>query len=272
MRVQANLGDWTLDNVPLERVNCAAMQSRLDLFYLVNAASFVEIAAELYTQNLVSYFSADAEISSWLRDQWQHEETRHGRVLRAYAQHVWPDFDWARAYSEFLTDYSQQCTVEALEATQGLELVARCVVETGTATYYESLAAHADEPVLRGIAMRIRADEINHYKHFYRYFRKYQQRENQGRLTILRAIARRVVEARNGDAQCALRHVDAVRDPGANAETSQKLYIQFAASLRHDYPFDMAVKMALKPLGLPAALNHIVRLPLVWAGTRCLLN
>ena len=272
MRAQRNPGSWDLDKVPLEDVDRAAMQSRRDLFYLVNAASFVEIAADLYTHNLISYFGNDAEISGWLEGQWQHEEIRHGRVLRDYVRHVWPDFDWDRAYAGFFADYSQQCTVEAFESTAGLELVARCVVETGTSTYYESLAAQADEPVLRGIALRIRADEINHYKHFYRYFRRYQQHEKQGRLAVLQSIARRVAEARNGDADCALRHVHAAEDPHADPDACTKLYAQFAANLRHDYPLDMAIKMILKPLDFPAALNRAIRLPLVWAGKRWLLN
>jgi rubrerythrin len=266
------MADWSLDEVPLDKVDRAAVAHREDLFYLVTAASFIEIASDLYTHNLVAYFDDDPEIRGWLEQRWEHEEMRHGRVLRAYAQHAWPEFDWERAYAGFLAEYSQQCTVEAFEPTRCLELAARCVIETGTATYYESLASQSAEPVLQGIATRIRADEINHYKHFYRYFRTYRARENQGRLPVLRALVRRVAEVRDSDAECALRHVHAVRHPSATNASAHTLYTHMAAQMRHHYPLDMAVKMILKPLELPARISQAVQAPLLWAGRKWLMN
>ncbi len=56
-------------------------------------------------------------------------------------------------------------------------MTARCVVETGTATYYRAMARSTDEPVLQDLATRIATDEVNHYKHFYRFFRCYREQE-----------------------------------------------------------------------------------------------
>jgi hypothetical protein len=250
---------WTLDDVPWASVDTARVKKREDLFYVVTAASFVESGADLYTANLVAFFEDDREIGDWLRGRWQVEELGHGRVLRDYVRHVWPEFDWQRAYAAFLADYGPLCTVDDLEASRSRELAARCVVETGTSTFYRALAAQADEPVLAGIANRISAQEVDHYKHFYAYFRAYGVRESPGRLEVATTLARRALEARNSDAECALRHAFAVRegepiDPRRFRDLTTKLGRQ----LRHDYPAAMAARMLIRPLALPSWLARSI--------------
>ena len=46
-------------------------------------------------------------------------------------------------------------------------MIARCVVESGTSSYYSAIRDATDEPVLEEIAGRIAADEYRHYKLFY---------------------------------------------------------------------------------------------------------
>jgi hypothetical protein len=46
-------------------------------------------------------------------------------------------------------------------------MIARCVVESGTSSYYSAMRDTAEEPVLQEIAGRIAADEYRHYKLFY---------------------------------------------------------------------------------------------------------
>ncbi|MBI3433099.1 MAG: ferritin-like domain-containing protein [Hydrogenophilales bacterium] len=264
MREETNaLSNWSLDNIPLDSIDHALVENREDLFYLVVAASFVEIASDLYTDNLAKYFEGDHEVVDWLVNRWQVEEIRHGRSLRAYARHAWPDFDWESAYSGFFAEYSHLCTLDQFEPTRGLEMVARCVVETGTATLYQTLAQQTEEPVLAGIATRIRADEINHYKHFYRYFRKYNAINPAGRLRIFSAIRRRLFEARQDDAVCALWHAYLIRNPAANAGKPQfrALCTQLGRQVRQHYPITMAARMLLKPLSLPAGLARTVEGP-----------
>jgi hypothetical protein len=43
-------------------------------------------------------------------------------------------------------------------------VAARCVVETGTATFYRMLSELSREPVLKHLAAEISADELRHYK------------------------------------------------------------------------------------------------------------
>jgi len=47
------------------------------------------------------------------------------------------------------------------------EMIARCVVESGTSSYYSAIRDASKEPVLAEIAGRIAADEYRHYKLFY---------------------------------------------------------------------------------------------------------
>ena len=46
-------------------------------------------------------------------------------------------------------------------------MIARCVVESGTSSYYTAIRDLTDEPLLREVAGRIAADELRHYKLFY---------------------------------------------------------------------------------------------------------
>ncbi|MBV6304245.1 ferritin-like domain-containing protein [Candidimonas humi] len=254
---------WNLDHVPYDTIDRAQARAQPDMLYLVAAASFVEIASDLYTDNLVSHFENNAEIVGWLREKWQTEEVRHGKRLRDYVRHVWPEFDWDTAYAAFYADYGPRCTVEALEPQQSLEMVARCVVETGTATFYQALAAHATEPVLSGIAARIRSDEINHYKHFYGYFRMYDASQPPGRLRVLGALKRRVLEVRNDDVECALWHAYATSlGPAADKTEFRALRERITRRVRRHYPVTMAAKMLLKPLSLPAPIAHLIQGPM----------
>ena len=51
-------------------------------------------------------------------------------------------------------------------------MIARCVVESGTSSYYSAIRDATDEPVLKEIAGRIAADEYRHYKLFYETLQK----------------------------------------------------------------------------------------------------
>jgi rubrerythrin len=253
----ASTAHWSLDQIGYERIDVERVRRRDELFLLVCSASFIESGSDTYTRNLIDYFAGDAEFGHWLQDRWEPEELQHGRALRTYLQHVWPDFDWDAAYAGFFAEYAQLCVVEELEPTRSQELVARCIVETGTTTYYQALAALADEPVLHALASRIRADEVGHYKQFYHQFLKYREREGLGRAQVIAAIWRRVAELRRSDSDIALRHAaDAL---GGRAEA---LRDQLYATLAQRYPVDLAVRMALKPLRLRAGLQRCAERPL----------
>jgi len=248
-------------------------RSDTTLFYLLIGASFVESGSELYTRNLLTYYRDDAPIADWLNNTWEPEELQHGAALRAYVQAVWPEFDWHTAYRRFLAEYSQSASPEAFEATPHLELAARCMIETGTATLYRMLYEYAQEPVLRQVLAHIRNDEINHYKHFLQYFRVGQQRGGSRRLRIAWAISRRVRESRADDAWIAFRHAFEVRNPGRRCQRSDfdQWQSQWQAIMRRLFPFRMAADMLIAPLALPLLIRGLVRRAAEAALRRALL-
>ncbi|MDE2229594.1 MAG: ferritin-like domain-containing protein [Alphaproteobacteria bacterium] len=249
-----------------------AVEDNALLFQLVASASFIEITSDLYTENLVEYFRDDLELVDWLAHHWEPEELQHGAALKRYVETAWPDFDWRRAYAGFFDEYSHCCSLDNLAPTRALEMVARCVVETGTASFYRMLAEAAPEPVLREIATNIAADEVRHYKNFYYFFRRYRNSENPGRTAVLKTLWDRVQEVDAEDAYIAFKHVFLASKPEADFRAAD--YEAFRSGVRRMgreyFPYDMALKMFLKPLGLAPAIGRVV-LPPAAAATRLLL-
>lgn len=156
---------WSLADVPYGAIDPQKIVADTDWFYLLAGASFVEILSDLYTRNLVSYYADDEEAVAWLETEWQPEEMQHGRALRQYVETVWPDFDWEWAFAGFRQDYTPYCRTELLGPSRALEMAERCVVETGTSSFYAMIQAASPEPVLAQLASRIRNDEVHHYKY-----------------------------------------------------------------------------------------------------------
>jgi len=250
---------WRLEDIDLSVIDRERVRGDETLFYMLATSSFVEIASALYTRNLSTYYSSDQAVLEWLNGHWEHEEIQHGRALRAYVQAVWPEFDWEAANAAFYADYAARCTLEEFESTRALELAARCVVETSTATFYRTLHEYSDEPVLKEITGHIKSDEVRHYSYFWKFFEQYRARERIGRARTLLAIVRRVAEVADDDGLIAYRHAFAYRHPERTFE--RRHYDAFLGEMkrimRRHYPVEMGLKMLLKPLDLPARLQNM---------------
>ncbi|NML33592.1 ferritin-like domain-containing protein [Paraburkholderia antibiotica] len=255
---------WRIEDIDLTRIDRQKAAANDDLLLLLCAASFIESGTDLYTSNLSTFFNDDPEVSAWLNNEWEHEEMQHGRALKTYINYVWPEFDWDTAFRNFMSEYSLTCSVEGFEKTRALEMVARCVVETGTATLYRAINECSDEPVLKQITDNIRTDEVRHYKHFFKYFKKYNRIEGNGRLAVLGALMRRVMEIKNEDSEIALRHVFAIRYPERvhDSAYNRERAARINTLVRRNLSADMCVKMLLKPLELPARIQPGVHYPL----------
>ena len=255
---------WTLESIDLDRIEVARVRHDEDLFFLLCSSSFVESGSDLYTQNLIDHFADDEELQGWLSQHWQHEELQHGRALAAYVRKVWPEFDWDKGFQAFWNEYGAVCTAEQLEPDRGLELAARCVVETGTASLYRALNEITDEPVLKLLTNHIKGDEVRHYKHFYQHYRLYREREGFGRYKVFRAILRRVNEIKSEDSDIALRHVFNQCYPQhlGNEAEFRRISNRAQGLLRRHIPAGMTVKMLLKPLDLPPRLQGTLEKPL----------
>lgn len=251
---------WSVDHIPYDRLERSRVQSDRQLFYLLSSASFIEITSDLYTRNLIEFFGDDDETVAWLKNGWEPEELQHGVALKRYVQAAWPDFDWEAAYRSFFAEYSHTCSVEALESCPSLELAARCVVETGTSSFYRMIGEASDEPVLIELAGHIAADEVRHYKHFYRYFRKYCEQDSPGRLAIFRTLFGRATEIQSEDAFIAFKHIYIAANQGI--EFDRREYDAYRRGIKRlakeHFPQEMATKMILKPLGFGPMAGRVI--------------
>ena len=257
---------WTLDSIDWSQLRHEAVADNEAIFYLIASASFVEATTDLYTTSLIDYFIGDDEIIAWLKAQWLPEELQHGQALRRYVQLAWPDFDWDRVYAGFLPEYAAQCADDGVEPTRTREMASRCVVEMGTASYYRTLSRMTDDPVLSELTQRIADDEVNHYKHFYSYLKKYQGREGERRGGIARALWNRVWMIDGADSRIAANHIFRDRHPDLKFDYKQLRHGSRALIQPH-FPHRMCVQMLLKPLGLGPRAHRFV-LPMFEAVAR----
>lgn len=255
---------WQLADIPYAQIDHGAVAHDEDMFYLLMSASFVETGSDTYAANLGAHYARYPDIQHWLQERWEHEELQHGESLRRYVEAVWPSFDWQKAYDSFFAEYSLLCTQEALLEDPRLEMVARCVVETGTTAYYHTLRALSQEPVLTGLLGHIRNDEVGHFKHFLSYFKSLQAQEPVGRLRIAKALYSRLKELRESDSDVALRHVFAHK--GALFVDRQRSFDDVAQRIYHlissGLPAQLAVQMLLKPMLLPPRLESCLHRPI----------
>lgn len=271
MRVEAITGDkkiavdrsylpWSVADIAFADID-RRVGGDETLFFVLASASLIESGSDLYTDVLNEHFADDPGLVEWLSRHWQHEELQHGVALRTYVQHAWPDFDWERAYRQFIAEYALYCSLTQLEATPVLELAARCMVETGTANLYRSIHDYTSEPVLKELTARIRADELRHYSNFYRYFVRHSNAAGHRRWRVAGTLARRLAEIHSEDANCAMRHVFKVRYPDIEVDSPSFRAINAAARalVLNNISRRMLVKMAIKPLYLPAVVqNYLV--------------
>jgi len=263
---------WSMDAIRYGDIARDAVEDDALLFQIVASASFIEITSDLYTENLVEYFRDDPELVDWLAHHWEPEELQHGAALKRYVEVVWPGFDWRRAYTGFFDEYSRCCLIENLAPTRALEMVARCVVETGTASFYRMLAEAAPEAVLRQIVSNIADDEVRHYKNFFYFFRRYRATEHPGRAAVLKTLWDRAQEVDAEDAYIAFKHVFCVNNPDAEFQPAEyEVFRNGVRRLSREYfPYGMAMKMFLKPLGLAPAIGRVV-VPSATAASRFLM-
>ncbi len=260
---------WSLVDIPYDHIEPGRIAGSQDWFYLLAGASFVETLSDLYTRNLREYYRQNATVSAWLGEEWELEELQHGRALREYVLRVWPEFRWDEAYARFVEAYAPLCRCDLLGPTPALEMASRCVVETGTSSFYTMIQHASPEPVLSQLAARIRSDEVHHYKYFLRFFREYQKKERVSRWKVLRELWRRVSEADQEDSYLAVKCAYETSNPGQEFGSGDFSHLRKRMSgwVRKHYPFEMAVKMLLKPVALPPLLNRLM-LPLLTRGAR----
>ena len=127
--------------------------------------------------------------------------------------------------------------------------MARCIVETGTSSYYAALDEATDEPVLKQICRNIAADELRHYKLFYSYLQRYLEREGLNGWRRLKVTLGRIGESEDDELAYAY---FAANHPGETYDRKRftRAYARRAYAVYRRHHIERGIAMALKATGL----------------------
>ncbi len=188
---------WRIEQVAWEEFEPRKVAP--DVVPLVKAAAMVERNGGLYAAYLCRVFHDDPAFCA-AAGRWAVEEEHHGDALGRWACLADPGWDYAAAFQRFRTGYSPNMAAEAsVRGSRTGELIARCIVETATSSYYTALAESCDEPVLKQVCKLIAADEFRHFKLFYDHMKRYLDREELSFVQRLRVALGRIGESEDDE-------------------------------------------------------------------------
>lgn len=191
------MGKWTVDDIDWAAFDRSKVTP--ELISVVKAASLVEHNGKDYARYLYEVFPDDPEFKQ-AAETWALEEVQHGVALRKWAEMADPSFDFEKSFQMFTDGYKLPMNVEtSVRGSRSGELVARCIVEIGTSSYYTAIGNFTDEPVLKAVCHEIAADEIRHYKLFHTHLERYLAKENIGFWQKLRIALGRIAESEDDE-------------------------------------------------------------------------
>ena len=218
---------------------------------LVKAAAMVERNGTDYGIYLRRVFRDDPDFIM-AADHWSIEEVQHGDALGRWAEMADPGWDFLTAFDRYRAGYKLDLTADAsIRGSLTGELVARCMVETGTSSYYMALAEATAEPVLQQVCRLIAADEFRHFKLFYDHMRRYLARERISFIQRLRIAAGRITESEDDELAFAY-HCG--NQPEGDAYDHGKCIGAYMGKAMEVYRFrhvERGMGMVFKTIGLP---------------------
>ena len=239
---------WTLDDINWDAFDPSKVDP--EILKAVKAASLVEANSPDYVTYLNNVFGHDAATRDAF-EQWGVEEAQHGRALAAWATKADPSFDFDAAFARFQKLYS--LPLESDESVRGSrlgEMVARCVVESGTSSYYTAMRDRSAEPVLRQIASNIAADEFRHYKLFYETIEMLERQEKVSTLNRIWVALTRFKEADDDELAAAYFAANASETERYDHKTYSGAYEMRAFGMYERKHMDRACAMITKAMGL----------------------
>src|SRR5258708_30992757 len=159
---------WTMDDIHWSLFDSAKVEPAM--LAAVKAAALVEYNAPDYVSYLKRVFADSGSPTIAALEEWGREEAQHGRALGRWAEMADPSFKLEEALTRFRKGYSPAhfsgSEGGSVRGSRRGEMIARCVVESGTSSYYAAIRDASEEPVLTEIAGRIAAAEYRPYKLF----------------------------------------------------------------------------------------------------------
>ncbi len=240
---------WRIEEVSWDRFDRGSLDPAV--VPLVKAAAMVERNGTDYAIYLNNVFHDDPDFRQ-AADYWSVEEVQHGDALGKWAMLADPAWDYEAAFARYKAGY--KIPVEATASIRGSrtgELIARCMVETGTSSYYTALAEATREPVLQEICRLIAADEFRHFKLFYDHMKRYLGREHIGILRRMRIAAGRITESEDDELAFAF-HCG--NEPDGLAYDHKRCLAAYMGGAMGVYRFrhvERGMGMIFKAVGLP---------------------
>ena len=238
---------WTLDTIDWSALDRSLVTP--EILAAVKTAALVEANSADYVTYLHRVFAEDEAFCS-AANVWGGEEAQHGEALGRWAEAIDPDFNFRTSLARFRELYRLPLEAEAsVRGSRAAELLARCVVESGTCSYYSALRDRTREPVLRQICNFIAQDEARHYRLFEQNYRRYPLPNLWQRL---RVALGRVVETGDdelGSAWYAANFAGTTQPPPYDRKTCAGGYQAIVASLYEERHVRTAARMIGAAIG-----------------------
>jgi rubrerythrin len=258
------MSNWTLETIAWDRFDASKVDP--EILRNIKAAALVERNGGDYGIYLGRVFADDPSFTEAVNN-WVVEEVQHGMALGRWAQLADPSWDFDAAFDRFRTGYKLPLDANSsVRGSQAGEMMARCIVETGTSSYYSALKDATEEPVLKQVCAKIAADEFRHYKLFYEHLRRCLQRDRLSRWTRLRIGWGRLAESE--DDELAYAYFAANEPVGAayDRKRNMQAYARRAYPLYRQSHVQRAMAMVLKAIGLEpqGRLNNLMTRAGLW--------
>ncbi len=217
---------------------------------LIKAAAMVERNAADYVTYLTRVFADDPDFIAAVEN-WGVEETQHGDALGRWGMLADPGWDFASAFERYRAGYQIQLDAEAsIRGSRTGELIARCMVETGTSSYYTALGEATDEPALKQVCRLIAADEYRHFKLFYDHMKRYLARENLSFSKRLRVALGRIGETEDDELAFAFHSANEPEGTPYDHERCTTAYMGRAIGFYRFNHIERGMGMIFKTIGL----------------------
>ena len=240
---------WRIEDIDWDKFDPNAVDPAL--IPLVKAAAMVERNGMDYALYLNGVFHDDPDFRQ-AADNWAIEEVQHGDALARWAMLADPQWAYEAAFARYREGYKVKTDADAsIRGSRTGELIARCMVETGTSSYYSALAEATAEPVLKQVCKQIAADEYRHFKLFYDHMRRYLERENLGMMKRLRIALGRIGESEDDELAYAYHCGNEPASQTYRHKHCSAAYMAGAMGFYRYRHIERGTGMILKTVGLP---------------------
>ncbi|MAM35479.1 MAG: rubrerythrin family protein [Micavibrio sp.] len=257
---------WKIKDLPWSELKPDQVDA--SLLAIIKAAALVEFNSDTYADYLCKVFKGDEAVEAAIRN-WAVEEIQHGQALADWAMAIDPSWSFEESMQRFRDGYTPEHFLDdsdvSARGSRAGEMVARCMVETGTSSYYTAIGNTVDEPVLQEICKKIAGDEFRHYKLFYDTMQKYLEKEKLGKFGRLKVAVGRIAESEDDELAYAYYAANADRDEEYDREKYSQLYLSKAYSFYQKPVVDRAVAMIFKACGFkPHTIGYKIASALAW--------